>query len=198
MKVRECVANIAVEFTHTGFVGRHVWLRCVVDESRPRTVLRKRRSLPFPWTSSVFRRTTAFAASDAVRVLIRGNCLRCVVLRERLAGFILANSTLSHVLSAATPAKKAANARLPPLEIFPTRKQNITNNQINQRPNHIRGRRRQSFSRRVGERSGKRVARNTMHEMRHHVSQKHSRKEAKEVVIPAHEACFSSLPSIFS
>jgi hypothetical protein len=34
--------------------------------------------------------------------------------------------------------------------------------------------------------------------MRHHVSQKHSRKEAKDVVIPAHEACFSSLPSIFS
>jgi hypothetical protein len=42
-------------------------------------------------------------------------------LRERLAGFILANSTLSHVLSAAMPAKKTANARLPPLETFPTR-----------------------------------------------------------------------------
>ena len=32
MKVGESVANIAVEFTHTGFVGRHVWLRRVVDE----------------------------------------------------------------------------------------------------------------------------------------------------------------------
>src|SRR6266481_4735526 len=32
MKVGKCVANIAVELAHTGFVGRHVWLRCVVDE----------------------------------------------------------------------------------------------------------------------------------------------------------------------
>ena len=32
VKVGECVANIAVELTHAGFVGRHVWLRCVVDE----------------------------------------------------------------------------------------------------------------------------------------------------------------------
>jgi hypothetical protein len=32
MKVRECVTNIAVELSHTGFVGRHVWLGCVVDE----------------------------------------------------------------------------------------------------------------------------------------------------------------------
>src|SRR6476620_9606907 len=27
VKVGECVAHIAVEFTHTCFVGRHVWLR---------------------------------------------------------------------------------------------------------------------------------------------------------------------------
>jgi len=32
VKVGKCVAHIAVEFTHTGFVGRHVWLRCVIDE----------------------------------------------------------------------------------------------------------------------------------------------------------------------
>jgi hypothetical protein len=32
VKIRECVPNISVELTHAGFVGRHVWLRCVVDE----------------------------------------------------------------------------------------------------------------------------------------------------------------------
>ena len=32
MKVGESVANIAIELTHTGFVGRHVRLRCVIDE----------------------------------------------------------------------------------------------------------------------------------------------------------------------
>jgi hypothetical protein len=32
VKIGGCVANISVEFTHAGFVGRHVWLRCVVDE----------------------------------------------------------------------------------------------------------------------------------------------------------------------
>src|SRR5262249_31227418 len=32
MKVRERLTNIAVELAHTGFVGRHVWLGCVVDE----------------------------------------------------------------------------------------------------------------------------------------------------------------------
>src|SRR5713101_46442 len=40
---------------------------------------------------------------------------------RRLIGFILANSTLSHVLSATMPVKKTASARLPPLESFPTR-----------------------------------------------------------------------------
>ena len=44
-----------------------------------------------------------------------------VVLRGRLAGLILAKSTLSHVLSAAMPIKKTTSARLPPLETFPTR-----------------------------------------------------------------------------
>src|SRR4029077_2489648 len=32
VKVGKCVANIAVEFTHACFVGRHVWLRRVIDE----------------------------------------------------------------------------------------------------------------------------------------------------------------------
>ena len=48
--------------------------------------------------------------------------IQAIFLGGRLAGFILANSTLSHVLSAAIPAKKTASARLPPLEIFPTRR----------------------------------------------------------------------------
>ena len=32
VKIGECVANIAVELPDTCFVGRHVWLGCVVDE----------------------------------------------------------------------------------------------------------------------------------------------------------------------
>ena len=32
VKVGKCVANIAVELTHTGFVRSHVWLRRVIDE----------------------------------------------------------------------------------------------------------------------------------------------------------------------
>src|SRR5260370_11638050 len=47
--------------------------------------------------------------------------IQAIFLGGRLAGFILANSTLSHVLSAAMPAKKTTNATLQPLETFPTR-----------------------------------------------------------------------------
>src|SRR5262245_42923495 len=32
MKVGECFTNVTVELSHAGFVGRHVWLRCVVDK----------------------------------------------------------------------------------------------------------------------------------------------------------------------
>src|SRR5882762_8617262 len=32
MKIGEGRMNIAVELTHPGFIGRHVWLRRVVDE----------------------------------------------------------------------------------------------------------------------------------------------------------------------
>ena len=153
VKVGKCVAHIAVELAHTGFVGRHVWLRRVVDE-----IVREQlfKNVEPSFALDLFGIATyhGFACVRCCQGSHTRKLFECVVLRERLAGFILANSTLSHVLSPAMPAKKTANAR------------------------------------RVGERSGKRVAGNTMHEMRYHVSQKHSRKEAKEVVIPAHEACF--------
>ncbi len=32
VKVGKCVPNIAVNLAHARFVGRHVWLGCVVDE----------------------------------------------------------------------------------------------------------------------------------------------------------------------
>jgi hypothetical protein len=32
VKVGECITNATVECTHPGFVGRHAWLRRVVDE----------------------------------------------------------------------------------------------------------------------------------------------------------------------
>ena len=32
VKVGECITHIAVELAHAGFVGRHVWLRCVINK----------------------------------------------------------------------------------------------------------------------------------------------------------------------
>ena len=32
MKIGECLTKVTVKLAHAGFVGRHVWLRCVIDE----------------------------------------------------------------------------------------------------------------------------------------------------------------------
>src|SRR5262245_65722346 len=60
MKVGERFTNIAVELAHTGFVGSHVWLGSVIDEVVSEEFLNKSK-FPRLCTSSVFRRTTAFA-----------------------------------------------------------------------------------------------------------------------------------------
>jgi hypothetical protein len=60
-------------------------LRCVVDEIVGEQFL-ENIEIPFAWTSSVFRRTTALAASDDVMLLIWVTSLRSMDLsieRER-------------------------------------------------------------------------------------------------------------------
>ena len=70
MEVRERNTKIGVELSHTGFVGCGPRLRCVVDEIVGKKFVSKTSNLPSTWTSTVFRRTTAFAASEELTLLI--------------------------------------------------------------------------------------------------------------------------------
>src|SRR5947209_3100950 len=57
---------------------------------------------------------------------------------------------------------------------FSGAKQDITNNQVSQRPSHVCRWRRQSFSWRVGEWSREPLRRNPMRQMRHNIGEKHA------------------------
>jgi len=70
VNVGKCVANIAVELSHAHFLGRHVWLRCVIDKVVGEKFVETSK-FPRFCTSSVLCRTTAFAASDAFMIPIR-------------------------------------------------------------------------------------------------------------------------------
>ena len=69
MKVGECGTNIRVEFSYACLVWSSVRLRRVIDEIVGEEFVEHVKS-SLPWTSSVFRRTTAFAASEEFTLLI--------------------------------------------------------------------------------------------------------------------------------
>src|SRR5215469_2941926 len=69
MKVRERNTKMGVEFLYTGFVG--CGPRCGVWSMKSSAKSSSKTSnLPSTWTSTVFRRTTAFAASEELTLLI--------------------------------------------------------------------------------------------------------------------------------
>ena len=104
--------------------GRLSWsnrkVACCDRQNRPQKFF-KNIEVPFAldllsiWADNGFRRIRCCQGFHTSKLVAS------VVLRGRLAGLILAKSTLSHVLSAAMPIKKTTSARLPPLETFPTR-----------------------------------------------------------------------------
>jgi hypothetical protein len=82
--------------------------------------------------------------------------------------------------------KEDQNCQTASVADIPGPEQEISGDQIRERPEHVHWRRRQSFSGRVRKGGGESVARDAVHKMRHCIREENSGKETGDVVIPNH------------